>query len=207
MRTRAKGNVLDAVSFPMGGAVMDNNDPILGSIATADANGAGVPAFIVAGDATYLFPVGRTFTVTGGLNPGSYTVLAPGAVYNTFPGAPHIANTTEIPAAVTTDVAGADGTMSGYGIDLDGTLITNSAEPVAASDVATKNYVDTTPASSLSPGTYSISITGNAGTVDGLNGSQFLRSDTSDSTTGSLSVGGALTVANAANPHLIINDT
>jgi len=208
MRTRAKGNVLDAVSYPLGGAVLDNNDPILGSIATADGNGAGVPAFIVAGDATYLFPVGRTFTVTGGLNPGSYTVLAPGAVYNTFPGAPHIANTTEIPAAVTTDVAGSDGTMSGYGIDLDGTLITNSGTPVNSGDLTNKGYVDGALSTivlgptNLSPGTYSISITGNAGTVDGLNGSQFLRSDTSDTLSN-----GSLTLDSSSTRYVSFNDT
>lgn len=210
MRTRAKGNVIDAVSFPLGGAVLDNNDPILGSIATADANGAGVPAFIVSGDATYLFPVGRTFTVTGGSNPGSYTVLAPGAVYNTFPTAPHIANTTEIPAAVSTDVAGADGTMSGFGIDLDGTLITNSGTPVATTDVATKGYVDGSLSSivlgpanlSPSPPDYAIDISGDANTVDGLHGTQFLRSDTSDTL-----VEGSLTLHSAFTRYVTFNDT
>lgn len=205
MRTRAKGNVLDAVSFPMGGAVLANNEPILGSIATADANGAGVPAFIVAGDATYLFPVGRTFTVTGGSNPGSYTVLAPGAVFNTFPSAPHIANTTEIPAAVTSDVAGPDGTMSGYGIDLDGTLITNSAEPIAASDVATKNYVDITPASSLAPGTYNISISGtaaNANLLDSLDSTAFYKISAANNV-----ASGNITLESASTRYVSFNDT
>jgi len=206
MRTRAKGNVIDAISYELAGAKLANNEPVLGSIATPDGNGAGVPAFIVAGDQTYLFPVGRTFTVTGGSNPGSYTVTAPGAVYNTFPLAPHILNTTEIPAAVTVDVSGADGTISGYGIDLDFTFITNSAEPVLSSDVATKNYVDTTPASSLAPGTYSINIIGNVtgnvnGTLDGLDSSQFLRSDTNDTLQD-----GTLTVQSATTRYVSFND-
>ena len=207
MRTRAKGNVIDAVSNELAGAKLANNESVLGSIATADGNGAGVPAFIVAGDQTYLYPVGRTFTVTGGSNAGSYTVLAPGAVYNTFPLAPHIANTTEIPAAVSVDVSGADGTISGYGIDLDGTLITNSGTPVASGDLASKGYVDgaitgiTVGPSNLSPGTYSISITGDAGTVDGLNGSQFLRSDTSDTLQD-----GSLTIQSATTRYVSFND-
>jgi hypothetical protein len=180
MRTRAKGNVLDAVSYPMGGARFDNDDPIIGSIAAidVDANGAAAPAFIVDGDVTYLFPTGREFVVTGGVNAGSYTVDSPGAVYNTYPGSPHVANSTEIPTSVSTSVSGSDGTISGYGIDLNGTIITNSGTPDG------------------------IDISGDAGTVDGLNGSQFLRSDTDDTL-----VEGSLTLQSASTRYVSFNDT
>ncbi len=211
MRTRAKGNVLDAVSYPMGGASFDNTEQIIGSIATFDALGAGAPAFIVNGDEVYLFPAGRKFVVTGGSNAGSYTVQGSGAVFNTDSTAPHIANTTEIPAAVSTDVSGSDGTISGYGIDLNGTLITNSGTSDGSdiTEVANVDYVDNAisgitvgPANLLSsPPDYNIDISGNADTVDGLHGAQFLRSDVSD-----ILQDGTLTIQSTTTQYLSFND-
>lgn len=148
MRTRVKNNVLDAISFPVDGAKLENNMAVLGGVTPADASGVQNLAIIVNGDQVYLFPIGRVFTVVGGPNAGTYTVIAGtlgnGAEYNTFPLSPHIANTTEIPVAAVSSIA-AGGTIDGFGIDANvKNRIVDMADPTLDQDAATKKYVDDT---------------------------------------------------------------
>jgi hypothetical protein len=200
MRTRVKGNVIDTVSEELTGAVLENNISIVDVVVGA----AGSGVFSIDGSQEHLYPNGREFDVslsTG--NDGTYTVSS--AVYN---GTPNFRTDITVDEAVSD--ATIDGVISGYGIDLNGTIITNSGTPVESTDVATKDYVDGSLSSvtigpsnlAASPPDYDIDISGDAATVGGFSASQFLRSDDDDTTSGNL------TIAHSNDhPHLIINDT
>jgi len=134
-RTKVAGNVIDAVSSPMNGLVMKASDPI--TAVTSGPNGT----FTLAGpeDLTATFFVGRVFTVSGSTgNDGTYTVQS--SVYSSSPVfATVITVTGTIPSAT------ADGVVDGQGINLNGTIISNSATITGTNpnDLATVNYVDT----------------------------------------------------------------
>ena len=74
------------------------------------------------------------------------------------------------------------GTSANFtGLDMNSNAISNVANPTNAQDAATKDYVDTLVAGG----------SGDSGTLDGLDSTQFLRSDVSDTTLGHLGVGGS----------------
>ena len=149
MRTRAKGNVIDASTEPLGGAVLDNSTlSVLGGITIPDGFGVGLPAFMVLGDQARLFPIGRTFVISApSANAGTYTVVSPGGQY--FKEHPpsalpyHINDTTEIPTSPAPASAGTTGVIPAFGIAAGGNFINDLLDPTDAQDCATKNYVDT----------------------------------------------------------------
>lgn len=141
MRTRIKANVLDAISFPISGAKLENNIAVIGGVVTPDGIGTNTPAIIIDGDSAHLFPVGREFVITGGINAGSYVVTTPGGLFNDSSALPHIEGTTEIPVASVSSTS-AGGTVSGYGIDSNTSHIKNLLNPLGLQDAATKDYVD-----------------------------------------------------------------
>lgn len=165
MTTRSKGNVVDLIAEPLGGAVISNATlTILGGITVPDGAGVNLPALIISGNHSYLFPIGREFTVVGGPNAGVYTVVSPGAKY--FKGFPasalplHINDTTEIPTSPTPSSAGSFGDIQPFGIDMGSNRIINVPDPVLDQDCATKNYVDNEILGSILPILNSLIVAG-----------------------------------------------
>lgn len=162
MRTKVKGNVIDAVTEPLGGAVLDDTELLIwGGITVPDGAGVNLPCLIVAGDYAYEFPIGRKFVVIGGPNAGTYTVVSPGGQwFEDLPNPFHLDNSTEIPTSPVPPSAGSFGDIQPFGINMGGNKITELNDPNSDYDCATKYYVDNQIVSLITPILNSLIVAG-----------------------------------------------